>query len=76
MSTPLQISPAKSKGMLKTIGMCPAGYTFDELECMNKNLTLRQETMLSVSGSAARKRYQAKERRSVRRFLLRSWLVG
>ena len=76
MSTSLQISLAKRKRMLKTIGLCPAGYTLDDLECMNKNLILRQETMLSVSGSAARKRYQAKERRSVRRFLLRFWLVG
>ncbi len=72
MSTSPQISLAKRKRMLKTIGLCPAGYTLDDLECMNKNLILRQETMLSVSGSAARKRYQAKERR----FLLRFWLVG
>jgi hypothetical protein len=66
-----QISPAKRKRMLKAHWPRPSGYAQDNLECMNKNLVLRKETMQLFFVIAARKRHQAKERRSVRRLLLR-----
>ena len=62
---------AKRKRMLKAHWPRPAGYAQGNLECMNKNLVLRKETMQTFFAIAARKRHQAKERRSVRRILLR-----
>jgi len=32
MNTPGSLSPAKRKRLLKTYGLCPAGYTHDDLE--------------------------------------------